>query len=176
MNLPKHQYRLSKDVRKDTCKDCERIKCAACKQEKPNASFDDSTARDVWNNGRQGVCKACKEQGCSNGNPNMYKCTGPCQEEKGHNMFDAEQLTNFKIHGRRVLVCKECKKDEPARERRLRKLLKESKRARCKCGSKLQHSERCPMFPRFLSEIPYPGCDVISREESEWLEKRSSRK
>ncbi len=48
--------------------------------------------------------------------------------------------------------------------------------AACRCGSRLVHSERCPMHPRTHGERPYLGCDVMSRDDSVWLETRKRRR
>ena len=91
---------------------------------------------------------------------------------KGRRSFDGKQIENFISLGRTQPVCLQCRKADVEKERRLRKLVGSSRRKGCTCGTRLQHKERCPMNPRHAGERPYPGCDKMSKEESDWLAKR----
>ena len=73
------------------------------------------------------------------------------------------------------MVCDSCSKGAAAREQRLRQLMEKSKRAACTCKTQLAHSEMCPLHMRFAGERPYPGCDVMPRDDSVWLEQRSKK-
>ena len=59
----------------------------------------------------------------------------------------------------------------------LRQLMKTSKRRRCVCHAVKPHlhAKRCPMHMTFAGEILYPGCDVMTAEDSAWLRKRDKR-
>ena len=177
-------FRKQKSKRSDICKMCERIPCRTCKVELPNESFERRTADHYWQEARHAVCIRCTDRGCSNLNPQLYKCTGPCGQEYGHKRFDR---TQFKNHNRPSrdgqLVCNFCRaalaKQEQLdarKESKLTKLLAKSKRKGCNCGARLQHQEKCPMHPRSRNERPYRGMDVLSKEESDWLEARKRSK
>jgi len=119
----------------------------------------------------------CEEKGCSNRDPKFYQCTGQCGEAHGHNMFNSKQLQNYKSDSKRPLICVNCEKEDADTEKRLEKLLKRSKRAGCTCKRPLNHKQDCPMSPRYLGEIPFPGIDVgLSRDDHEWLVARRKRK
>ncbi len=74
------------------------------------------------------------------------------------------------------LLCHICKEEEArqkardfAKEKALKAKLKLSRRKHCTCGSLTAHAEKCPMYPNKHGERPYPGCDVLTRDESDWL-------
>ena len=55
-------------------------------------------------------------------------------------------------------------------------LAKRSKRKGCVCQRLTGHAEKCPMHISYFGEMPYPWCDVMTRDESEWLRDRSDSK
>ena len=73
------------------------------------------------------------------------------------------------------LVCSQCKQVEVAREKELREKLKTSRRRKCTCQQAIGHKQTCPMHVSYAGERPYPGCDVISREDSEWFHQRTQK-
>ena len=85
-------------------------------------------------------------------------------------------VANFKRGSSKQLVCEACIADERAKEKKLRQLMKESKRQKCTCGSLANHKQGCLMHPKDAWERPFPGCDKMSREDSEWLAKRSKKR
>ena len=84
----------------------------------------------------------------------------------------AMQVMARQAGGYYALVCQVCQEIHIEKETRLTKLWKQSRRQNCNCGAKMQHDDRCPMHPRSFGEKPFPACDKMSREESEWLRKR----
>ena len=125
------------------------------------------------------MCAACTAAGCIPKEFGRYRCTGnDCQKELGCRQFVTKQLKNFKERGG-VLLCKACSSHEvsgasadQAKESGLRSKADKSRRKKCTCGRRLGHAEKCPMHKRNAYEKPYPWCDVMTRQESEWLEAR----
>ena len=84
-------------------------------------------------------------------------------------------MKNHKTRGTK-LYCHICKEEEArqkardvAKDKALKAKLKLSKRKHCTCGSLMAHAEKCPMCPSKHGERPHPGCDVLTRDESDWL-------
>ena len=75
---------------------------------------------------------------------------------------------------RRTITCKTCQQSEAERLKQLKLLMEKSNRY-CTCG-KYFHSEKCKLFPRRHGERPYLFCDVMSKAESEWLQRVSKSK
>ena len=101
-----------------------------------------------------------------------YVCDGPCGRNLGRQQFPhMDWARRQKDKGKR-LVCSQCKKLEVARENELREKLKTSRRRKCTCQQAIGHKQTCPMHVSYAGERPYPGCDVISREDSEWFHQR----
>ena len=71
---------------------------------------------------------------------------------------------------------KNAKKNESDREKYLQNLMMNSKRKTCTCKTPFAHSEKCPMHMRKAGERPYPGCDVMSREDSDWLQQQQRKR
>ena len=127
-----------------------------------------------FSDGRSVVCNDCHDLGCSNRDVSVYQCHGPCQQRLGHARYAPDALRKFKQDRRFRLLCLACVDAERLREAKLRKLMRTSKRAACKCNRVSNHTEKCPMHPRTFGERPYPGCDVMTREDYEWLQARKS--
>ena len=162
-------FRLHNKLRTHVCKDCELMPCTSCSLEKPLADFDAMSVCNFFRNQQRVVCNACKALGCSGKDPQLYSCTRSCGQRKGSKYFDSKQLLAYKHGSGRRLICNVCVVADGAREARLKALMISNKRKRCTCRQLLQHSERCPMHPRKYGEKPYPGMDVMSRADSEWL-------
>jgi hypothetical protein len=94
----------------------------------------------------------------------------------GHQKFNFGQLNNSQNRDTHKLCCLACAKSDADREASLIQKLKMSKRAGCKCKHISGHSVSCPMFPRQWAEKTYPGMDVMSRKDSEWLTSRKQKK
>lgn len=176
---PLASFRLERGKRKSTCRGCERIECAACKISKPNSEYTRFSVMNYWCYSRRVVCNDCQSKGCTNMDPHMYLCTGRCRQKLGARRFKQKELYNHKHRETTELICLQCSAADAARdaarERKLTQLMKTSKRKGCTCGSRLQHDEKCPMHMRTHGERPYPGCDVMTPEDSEWLIKRRKR-
>ena len=165
-------FRRSKGNRVDTCKTCDRIKCATCAASLPVSAFADRDVNNHYVLERRIVCLTCKEHGYSARRPEQYLCAGPCQRLLGHEAFsyrDRKMKTNSEGRG---MLCRDCKKKETDREKYLQNLMMNSKRKTCTCKTPFAHSEKCPMHIRAAGERPYPGCDVMSREDSDWLQQQ----
>ncbi len=91
-------------------------------------------------------------------------------------------MKNRKARGTK-LHCHICKEEEArqkardvAKEKALKAKLKLSRRKHCTCGSLTGHAEKCSMYPSKHGERPYPGCDVLTRDESDWLMRAKKQK
>ena len=78
-----------------------------------------------------------------------------------------------------MLLCQACRSHhgsqasaDQAKESKLNSKAYKSRRKKCTCGRRLGHAEKCPMHKSNAYEKPYPWCDVMTRQESEWLEAR----
>ena len=167
-------FRRSEGRRTDICRKCEVLPCAACAAILPQHSFAPGEVTNCFSHAHKVVCLECKKLGCSVRRPELYPCAGPCNKLLGSTAYAPADLSSRRKDGTHSMVCDGCKKHATSREQRLRKLLKKSKRAACTCKRPLAHSEKCAMHMRFAGERPYPGCDVMSREDSDWLQKRNS--
>ena len=146
------------------------MQCSACKEDIKATLFKPQQIRNYYKD--QGIlCHQCHAQGCTIHDTGKYECTG-CKHTFGRQKFNATHFKSFMAGLRSFLMCETCSTREADRDRQLRNLMKKSTRAGCKCGSKLQHCEKCPMHPRTSGERPYPYCDVMSRDDSEWILKR----
>ena len=166
----------------EVCRTCELLPCAACKADRPQTSFEPKSVENHLARGSTLVCRECTARGCSARDVKTYLCEGPCQEHLGHNRFGPGVLGG-KRKPQHQVICLQCvqtekdrQQEEKARQARLTKLLRTSTRAACKCKRQAGHTEKCPMHPRTAGEDPYPGCDVLSREDSEWLHSRKRKK
>ena len=168
-------FRRSQGKRIDVCRKCELIPCAACDAMLPADSFTPGDVQRHFSYARKVVCLECNRRGCSARRPELYPCAGPCNKLLGSAAYAPADLSSRTKDRTHSMVCDGCKKHAAAREQRLRQLMKKSKRATCTCRLPLAHAEKCPMHMRFAGERPYPGCDVMSREDSDWLQKRKKK-
>ena len=152
----------------DVCKKCELLPCKACSAMLPQHNFSCRDANNFFWRGGTVICLECKKRGCSPRHPKQYTCTGPCKKLLPISAFPPILYQNKKPVLHRMM-CKTC---SAAKEQRLRELMKTSKRKRCTCVHPLAHTERCAMHISFAGERPYPGCDVMSKEDSDWLQQR----
>ena len=184
------EFRRSQGQRHKVCRTCERIRCSACHRNLPHRSFNLKDIAHHFSHDRQIVCLQCKGHGSTARQPRPpILCSGPCgrlqKRKKGHNPFRA-RLTK-KQQPPDNLLCNTCRKStqrnrrqqgrttkeiettERDRRRHLEHLMKTSRRSACTCQRPLAHADACPMHMRFFGEQPYPGCDVMTREDSDWL-------
>ena len=174
-NRPQSMYRALNNERSTICKECEQIACASCFEDKSTTCFPKASVYNYFHSQRKVVCTACMEKGCKNTDPKLYKCTGPCGKLYGYTKFNPWQIKNYRNKETSFLLCNTCNEKENKKLQRLRALMQKSQRRACKCGNPLGHKTNCPMFPSKFGEKPFPGCDVMTREDYEWLSYRKHR-
>ena len=144
--------------------------CAACEAKLPQTSFRPADVSNHFSRAQTVICMNCRQRGCNARRHDLHRCAGPCNKLLGHTAFSRREL---RMKARRhSVVCIACKKIADEKEQKLRKLMKKSKRAACTCKRQLTHAEKCPMHMNYAGEQPYPGCDVMSREDSDWFQMR----
>ena len=183
-NLQKgvNEFRQVQRSRSDVCRSCEEVTCSTCHARRYAAGVDKKIV-DVYFGRGLYVCEACSLVGCTVKDTCLYPCSSPgCGRAFGHVKFDASQMKNHKTRGTK-LHCHICKEEEArqkardvAKEKALKAKLKLSRRKHCTCGSLTAHAEKCPMYPSKHGERPYPGCDVLTRDESDWLMRAKKQK
>ena len=155
--------------------------CTACTARLPQNMFTPTQISNHFTKGTPVVCLQCSSRGCSARRPELYTCAGPCNKLLGGAAYAPRALTRKKKDKTHSIVCNSCKKNEAARVRtrlqQLRQLMETSKRRKCICTAVKPHTHvrRCPMHMTFAGEIIYPGCDVMTAEDSAWLRKRDKR-
>lgn len=122
---------------------------------------------------RARVCAKCDERGLTPERPASIPCGERCGRAQGWRLLSPAQQGSLVAQGR--YTCAECAATMQQKLRCLRDLMQKSKRQGCSCG-KPAHAEHCVMSPRTYGERPYPGCDVMSREESAWLALQKGRR
>ena len=140
------------------------------------SAFDAKAVDNYFSLGQRAICTNCAARGCSWQDTALYCCQGACGDQLGHKRFPLDSLRNFKRNASWELLCHTCHEAAKTKLERLKKLMTQSRRAACKCKRFEGHAESCPMHPRLAGERPYPGCDVMSREDAEWLQARTKRK
>ena len=176
-------FRRTKGYRIDVCRQCEVMQCIACTATFPQTCFTSTEISNHFTKGTPVVCPQCKNHGCTARCPHpvFHRCSGPCQKILGRTAFTSRAWTMKNTGKSSCIVCNSCRKDEAAhlqkRLQHLRQLLKTSKRKRCICRAiePQGHDKRCPMHIAFPDDIRYPGCDVMTAEDSAWLRKRDGR-
>ena len=138
---------------------CRECRCTRC------GVYQGSSAFRRTKEGRVDVCRTCELVPCAT-------CGA---------MLPRGNFTNGDIYkyfaGTKHVTCLLCREHQQHRLRQLQKLMKTSKRKACTCRHPQQHTKSCPLSGRFTGEKPYPGCDVMSRADSEWfLEQRKKKK
>ena len=124
---------------------------------------------------RNVVCTGCKELGCDVARPTKSRCMGPCGQELGVLRFPQSRTQGGQAFSAKIKECLQCSKASKQRKGNLQAKLRNSVRKRCTCGRAIGHTAICPMHPRKAGEEPFPGCDVITRDEFEWLQHRNAR-
>ena len=128
--------------------------CDTCKEYKNQRSFR-------WcKTGRVDVCTSCELMKCRVC-ATMLPQSSFRRVDRSHHFKDGQQIT-----------CLTCREEEDKREKQLKERMKKSRRPGCTCKHPNNHTEKCPMHIRHAGEKPFPGCDVLTRAESEWLQKR----
>ena len=162
---PLARFRLHQKHRKDICMDCERIVCVGCKTSKPNEDFEPTIMAHYWRRAYYpAICICCKSRGATAKDPDLYTCTSYCGAELGTRHFDRTQLEHYKYHGRKSLVCTECRKLEKKRFDEISKKMKLKGAWKCTCGYRLNHGEKCDLFP----PDRWPGGPKVSKKDYDW--------
>ena len=111
-----------------------------------------------WTNGgRVDICRTCELVPCA---------TCGAMLPRG-NFTDGDIYKYFA--GTKHIACLVCREHQDARRQQLQKLMKKSKRKACTCRHPHAHTRTCPLHVKFAGDRPYPGCDVMSREDSDWF-------
>ena len=176
-------FRRTNGYRIDVCRDCELMQCIACTATFPQSCFTPNEINNHFTRATPVVCPQCKNRGCTARCPHpvFHRCSGPCQKILGRAAYTSRAWSKMNTGKSYNIVCTSCRKDEAAhmqtRLQHLRQLMQTSKRRRCVCPAKKPHlhATRCPMYMTFAGEILYPGCDVMTAEDSAWLRKRDKR-
>ena len=169
-------FRRSSQKREEVCRTCELVSCIACGDMLPQRCCAPQDIDSHFSHHRQVLCQECKKRGCSARRPGTYPCHGPCAKLLGCAAYAPDDLSKKRKDKAHAMVCVGCKAQAATREQQLRQLMKKSKRAACTCKCPLAHAEKCPMHIRRWGERAYPGCDVMSREDSEWLQQQKKRR
>ena len=192
-------FRRTHGCRIRVCRRCELMQCIACTAQFSQICFTATEISNYFTKATPVVCLQCKRRGCTprTPHPRFHGCYGPCARVLGRAAYTRKDWSMKKNNKTYKIVCKNCLKDEAARVhsrlqqlqqlneatrvqtrlQQLRQLMLTSKRRRCVCHAIKPHlhAKRCPMHMTFAGEIPYPGCDVMTSEDSAWLRKRDER-
>ena len=194
-------FRRTHGCRIRVCRRCELMQCIACRAQFPQICFTATEISNYFTKATPVVCLQCKQRGCTPRTPHpvFHGCCGPCARVLGREAYTSKDWSKKKKDETYRIVCNSCQKDEAAarmqtrlqqlrqaheavtrmqtRLHQLRQLMKTSKRQRCVCHATKPHlhAKRCPMHMTFANEILYPGCDVMTAEDSAWLRKRDKR-
>ena len=139
-----------KTHRGEHCRECRCTKCGVCQAS--------STFRRT-KRGRVDICRTCE----------LVPCTACAAMLPRGNFTNSDIYRCFYFAGAKHITCQVCKEQLHARQQRLQELMNKSKRKACTCKHPHAHTRRCPRHVRFAGARPYPGCDVMSRADSDWL-------
>ena len=126
-------------------------RCGICKE------YHNARAFRRTQEGRVNICKSCE----------LVKCK-TCTKWLPQSSF-TRQSVSLHFQSGQAIRCTTCTAQLTAREKELKLRMQQSKRRRCVCKHPLSHTEKCPMHMRYAGERPYPGCDVMTRDESNFL-------
>ena len=132
------------------CRECRCTKCGV---------YQALSAFRWTNGGRVDICGSCELVPCA-------ACAAMLPRE---NFSESDIYRYFYFAGAKHITCLFCKAQQDARQRGLQNLMETSKRAACTCKHPHAHTRSCPLHARYAGESPYPGCDVMSRADSDWL-------
>ena len=175
LTQPVKAFRRTKGSRIQVCRTCELMPCAACGISLTQAHFTRNEVSNHFTRSIPVVCVDCRKNGSTARLPALYVCEGPCGRHLGRQAYASQDWARMQKENIKRLVCSQCKKVEGDRENELREKLRHSKRRKCTCNQALGHKETCPMHVSYAGERPYPGCDVMSRADSEWFHERTQR-
>ena len=107
--------------------------------------------------GRVNICRTCELVPCA-----------ACADMLPRGSFTNSDIYRY-FAGAKHITCLVCKDQQHERRQRLQNLMKKSKRSACMCKHPHAHTRTCPLHAEYAGERPYPGCDVMSRKDSDWL-------
>ena len=132
---------------------CREHRCTQCGVYQTSSAFRRTKRKRV------GICRTCEAVPCA-----------ACGTMLPLGKFtDSDVYRYFSPVGAKHITCRVCKEQQQERRLRLHKLMKTSRRKACTCKHPQAHTRTCPLRIRFDGDRPYPGCDVMSRADSEWL-------
>ena len=144
-----------KTHRGEHCRECRCTKCGVCQG---------SSAFRRTKRGRVDVCRTCE----------LVPCAACAAMLPRRNFTERDIYTYFA--GTKHITCLVCREQQHARRQRLQRLMQKSKRAACTCKHPKAHTRKCPMHVSYAGDRPYPGCDVMTRADSDWfMEQRKKR-
>ena len=108
---------------------------------------------------RVDICRTCEVVPCA-------ACGAMLTRE---NFTDPDIYRYFNSFGAKHITCLVCKKEQQVRQQQLQNIMKRSRRQACTCKHPQAHTQTCPMRIKFDGDRSYPGCDVMSRADSDWL-------
>ena len=132
---------------------CRECRCTGC------GVYQASSAFRRTKRGRVDICRECELVPCA-------VCAAVLSRRK---FTDSDIYRYFYSEGAKHITCLACKERQHARQQRLQKLMNKSKRKACTCKHPHAHTRKCPLHVRRAGDRPYPGCDVMSRADSDWL-------
>ena len=118
-----------------------------------------STYRRTKRGQRVDICRTCEVVPCA-------ACGAMLTRE---NFTDPDIYRFFHSDGAKHITCLVCKKGQHVRQQWLQNLMKKSRRKACTCRHPQAHTKTCPLRIKFDGDRAYPGCDVMSRADSDWL-------
>ena len=133
------------------CRQRQCTKCGVCQAS--------STFRRTKRGQRVDICRTCEVVPCA-------ACGAMLTRE---NFTDPDIYRHFNSFGAKHITCLVCKKEQHMRQQRLQNLMKKSRRQACTCRHPQAHTQTCPLRIKFDGDRSYPGCDVMSRADSDWL-------
>ena len=132
---------------------CRERRCTQCGVYRASSHFRRTKG------GRVDICRTCE----------LVPCAACAAMLPRRNFTDADIYRYFYFAGTKHITCLVCKEQQHARQERLQNLMEKSDRAACWCKHPHAHTRKCPLHARYEGERPYPGCDVMSRADSDWF-------
>ena len=177
--------------RLDICRSCELVPCEACAATLSRGNSTISDIRSYFNSAgaKHITCLVCKGYRCTKCEA-VYQRLSAFRWTKGRHVdvcrkcelvpcatcggmlprgnFTEGDIYNYFANATHI-TCLVCREHQEARRQRLQELMEQSKRKACTCKRPHAHSRGCPLRVKCAGDRPYPGCDVMSRADSDWL-------
>ena len=114
------------------------------------------------------LCRACEELGYTVADTDNYTCSD-CQSTGGRRKFEAVSMYNHHNNKSVRLLCIICDERIRTKTAELKKKMRASK-IKCKCSFP-NHAPKCPLSSDFHSVHRFPGEDVLTKDERDFLNK-----